>query len=1059
MSLLLATQVFSCFASEKRSEEEEFFSLIDTDRIGITHAVASQDWGAAKEGLLKYYKEKFASIDWIEPAGGDNSYREALYDALYIDEGIIDQAPVSTEQTEISFSVSKSNIRSTYILSTLIHSETSGICMVSSEADPAKGPRLVVNCDDGSTVTLTASHDAYARATGYDSSSENRDTKFGVTDEKNLWASHRSDVKNRMPYSDDDMRTYVSFDLSKLGGKTAESAVLKITAQVKSFGKTVTADGETLPLFLLLSTIPSFDENTLDWRYLEKQNALGHYSWDGLGGIIYDEELYGRVFCKLHVPQQFVAHTSRFLEEASLCYHGYNEKAKDFVLRFAEQTYDLLKYANKNKGGFPKVHAIGTANRVGLFPYIYKCLLDSNVMTSEENYKILRWFYQEIQYIVYEKSETIFVNGGAEPNKKTNYYKDNFGPWHVSSLFCTFAFWDEFRESGKWSEIFDGRLDVLSDILTYDDGSYVEVTFGYPNMVVSRYRTMMYYMGKTGYESEAARTVLGRLIGIIKYMIDCSYPNGALPAYGDGGTVSAYSVADFLSGIDVPAGLEDEKLAAITWYRTRTDGTRPDQFAFYEDAKLVTDRTGWSASDSMFFMNAKSGGVHAHKDSLAILLYAFGKNLLVDTDCITYDGASPAFVLVSRTNTHNTVEVDGRGQRAKGTYVSEGYDGADKNIVPYTNDSMTVVRAYTTSNERVTHYRNAAYLKEYGSLVIVNDLLTPSDSRTHSYTQNWHPMYGSNAAVSDSIGGFDDNLWGQTNFDSGANLMIAQILPDGEGEINASVKTDYDNNSPTQMSDYFEFSQSGTGNVTFSTVIAPYKRQTLGVRAVRLDTDTGDDVSTAMIIERYDSPALEKLTDRIAYYNSFEDAPARRTVSYGDGMTFTTDAFNAYYHISNDGTVDSATVVNGTELTVEGANGDVLKVRAGATVSDLSVRYDAESGKVEINTSDEGVISGATGITVAFCTMGNIASVKLNGKKTSGFSFDGNVLVSASYAGDTSSELNESDKQTQPVQTDKPADPSASGANVIIPVAAGALAVVGAAVAVAAVKRKKKKKS
>ena len=289
----------------------------------------------------------------------------------------------------------------------------------------------------------------------------------------------------------------------------------------------------------------------------------------------------------------------------------------------------------------------------------------------------------------------------------------------------------------------------------------------------------------------------------------------------------------------------------------------------------------------------------------------------------------------------------------------------------------------------------------------MNDLLVPNDTSSHTYTQNWHTLADANPAVTSKIGNFDDNIWGYTDFSVGSNMMIVQAAPncDGDGKIEASLPQGFDATSSLKQPQYYEFKQTGQGNVTFNTVIAPYNRQSLGIHTVKLDTGVKDNIASAMIIERFNNSSLEKLVDRIVYYNSFESDPTERTVSgfadeSGRKLTFETDAGNAVYHVAGDGSVDSFTLSKGTQLVVYDENGEVgkkeiAKVNFTKNVSDFSISYDVEKGTVSIETSDGGIIDGTTGFIATFGIIGDIKNVKLNGRKLS----DDNIKINRNNVG------------------------------------------------------------
>lgn len=218
---------------------------------------------------------------------------------------------------------------------------------------------------------------------------------------------HQSVFLNQMPYSNNEMRTYIFFDISALQGKKLPSVKLSVYAHVAN----VSGDGSscsdtTIPIVAMESYYKTWEENTLTWKSIADINGFGHYSWNGFGGIVWSEELYGRVYADLHVPSEFINATSRFREEASLCQIGKYAEAKNILMRFVEQTYSAIESGN----GFPYRRDIEPANRALELPYIYRQLLINNSLTPEENYTFLRWVYQNTLYIVQEKSQEIFTD-------------------------------------------------------------------------------------------------------------------------------------------------------------------------------------------------------------------------------------------------------------------------------------------------------------------------------------------------------------------------------------------------------------------------------------------------------------------------------------------------------------------------------------------------------------------------------------------------------------------------------------------------------------------------
>ncbi len=992
--LLVSAYPFAVTAFAAESEESAFFNLIETSNSSLEAAIASGkttgNWTQAKSELLNHYKNKFSALTWIKPDAATNGTKELIVrDMLTIYESYLTEANVSTESTWVD--IPMNSVKNYYVLTTYKHSEDSGIVIGSKES--GKAPQLVVKCTDGTSYTIPATADAYVRATGKNVTTGNpasySTTAWGVSNPNELWVMHQSDVQNQMPYSSNEMRTYLYFDTSALQGKGFSSVTLSVYAHVQNVsGSGLSCSDTTLPLVIMEAYHKTWEENTLTWKSIADANALAHYSWNGLGGIVWNEDLYGKTYSDLHVPSEFINANTRFEEISSLCQAGQYAEAKKILMRFADQTYSAIESGN----GFPYKRDIEPANRALELPYIYRQLLINDCLTPEENYTFLRWAYQNSLYIVFEKSTQIFTDGDITPNQSTDYVKNNRGAWHICGFFNCFVFFDEFSEAEQWEELFLRRLELIENSIIHQDGSYKEITLGYPTDVISWFTGMLYIMDMADYQSPSTETFKSKLVALSKYLMDCSYPGGILPRYGDGsGGDVKYAIKDIINNV---AEDDSENMQNIIWYLSNGEsGREPKKTAIYKDSKLVTDRTGWSSNDKMIFMNAKSGGSHTHKDSLSLLMYAYGRELLTDTGTTTYDSHTEEFQFQRMTSrSHNTIEIDSTAQRAPGL-LEDAYDRNSDNINIYANDSASTIRAYTTSNKDAVHYRNVTYLKSYGGLLLVSDSVKPSDSNTHTYTQNWHSAVNSNPTVATKIGGFSDNVWGYTNFVDGANVMIAQATPynDVTGGISASLQAGYDEKSSTGTTQYFEFKQSGKGNVSYNTAILPYQTNTQGIRTIKLTTDVKDSVASSFRLQFFKDSKLSAVNDEIVYYNSFEDTPSERTLqrridSDGYRQYFTTNALNSAYHVQNSEKIDMLSLSNGSSLecfmsqqTNVSAEDSIMlgRIKTSANVTDLYAEYN--NGVVKIESGDAGIIQRTTSAQISFEQMDEITSVTLNG--------------------------------------------------------------------------------
>lgn len=996
--LLVMTLILSAFpltlVSHAESEDAELFSLINTDDSSLNSAVnrakATGNWNEAKSELLRYYIDKFAGMSWIKPnTPADNSQHTAGLDMLTFSENFISRADVSPNCSWVD--IPMNGAYNMIVLTTYKHSADTGILIGSKESGNA--PKLSVTCTDNTSYTIPASGDTYVRATGKDVTTGNAasysTTAWGKENPKELWVMHQSDTEKKMPYSNNEMRTYLYFDTSQLQGKTVNSVKLSVYAKTCNVSNSALSGSDsTLPLLAMAAYYKTWSEDTLTWNTIADANGFGHYSWDGLGGIVWNESYYGKTYSELHVPNEFANATSRFIEVSTLCQKGKYADAKRFLMRFIEQTYDVIKKGD----GFPYGRDIEPANRALEIPYIYRELLINNALTPDENFLFLRWLYQNTQYIVKDKSKQIFTDGELKPNTGTNYYSNNRGAWHICGYYNSVGFFTEFTESADWDVLYKKRLEMVANSIIYPDGSYTEITLGYPTSVIGWFVNMVYIMDNLGYKSDTTDRFISRLIALTKYLMDCSFPNGILPRYGDGsGGDVKNSIKKIIEGV---ADDKSENMQNLIWYMSGgKQGVKPATAAVYKDAKIVTDRTGWGADDSMIFMNAKSGGYHTHRDALALLMFAYNRELLTDTGTNTYDNHAEPFKFQRLTSrSHNTVEIDSTAQPAT-SFMTNSADYGEDNINLYSNNQISNIRAYTLTNPTGTHYRNVTYLKSYGGLLLVSDSVVSKDKKSHTYTQNWHSAINSNPTVTNKLGDFSDNVWGYTSFVNGGNVMIAQATPNNDvnSGVTPSLQKGYDEKSGTGITQYFEFKQTGTGNVSYNTAIYPYIEKTKSIRTIKLSTNVKDSVASSFRLQFFKGATLNTVDDEVVYYNSFETNPSTRTVfrridKDGYRQNYETNALNSVYHVRNNETIDMLSLSNGSNLTcfmsksetATAKDGILLgKISTSAPVTDISAQY--SNGVVTIDTSDEGIINRTVSTEISFMQMGDVDKVVLNG--------------------------------------------------------------------------------
>jgi len=180
-------------------------------------------------------------------------------------------------------------------------------------------------------------------------------------------------------------------------------------------------------------------------------------------------------------------------------------------------------------------------------------------------------------------------------------------------------------------------------------------------------------------------------------------------------------------------------LIGDTDYKIRNiefDKDTPNQYfmKYFQDSGYVFVRSTFStkAEDAsmLFFQTAYKNMTHRHSDDFNILLYEYGKNILVDAGQHSYDYSSKEREYVLSTRAHNTILID-----------NHNYDRENKlfysSVLKQHKEENGIFILQTTLERKdidVAHNRNIVYKpKEF---LIVIDKLTSKQER--EYAQNWH---------------------------------------------------------------------------------------------------------------------------------------------------------------------------------------------------------------------------------------------------------------------------------------------------------------------------------
>lgn len=316
--------------------------------------------------------------------------------------------------------------------------------------------------------------------------------------------------------------------------------------------------------------------------------------------------------------------------------------------------------------------------------------------------------------------------------------EESMGVYTVGMLF------PELRGAAEWRRIAIERLNRQLDDDVYPDGMEVELAAGYSNWVISNFALLLDRAESTGLRHEIPADFLTRLERAYDYHLHAMMPNGSIPGLNDSG----------------PSNVRGHLEKAYRYFPEREDflfgstlgaqGTEPSRrsVAFPYSGHFVM-RSGWDADAVYALLDSGPFGYgHQHEDKLSFVLYAHGRQLLLDPGNYSYD-RSPERKYVLGTHGHNTIMVDGEGQARRGnrdTYVwPKPWDTptprGDDTLWLSTPEADFVRGRYADgygpgAKVRVKHTRRMVFVKP--DYFVILDTLEPEDDRDHTYSSLFH---------------------------------------------------------------------------------------------------------------------------------------------------------------------------------------------------------------------------------------------------------------------------------------------------------------------------------
>ena len=435
----------------------------------------------------------------------------------------------------------------------------------------------------------------------------------------------------------------------------------------------------------------------------------------------------------------------------------------------------------------------------------------------------------------------IAVKSAYEQAKHLRLNHATSGNWltfAMAGLYSTGVFFPEFSESTEWRNYVCQT--VLGDMTEsyLPDGMGIELTPAYAQAFYN-YFTISDLAKAVERENELN---VNQIIPLCETPLDSFVkimaPDGKDPSYSDNYELDVRSFLN--SYYQYYPSRSDFKYIATSG----SQGSAPAySSAILPYAGYIAMRSGWSSNANYLgFDVGPIGKAHAHQDKLNVVLWAYGRKILFDSERVDYTD-NPMSEYAMDAFSHNTVMVDNRPQRRSwGTpqpvqmpytpvsdcrwitdsahdFASGVYENAygkagqgNSDAYPYWDDSDWGQGWVYPAR----HYRRIYFLKP--DIFIVCDTMVARDSSSHTYDVRWHLNTTSTSVRNTN--------WVTTTNSGMANLEIVPLITSGLSFYKTSGQTTPEilgwkigatNTTATTV----QYKRSGSGTVQFLTLLVP----------------------------------------------------------------------------------------------------------------------------------------------------------------------------------------------------------------------------------------------